>query len=100
MEAIGKLASLDDHRPDVDVRHEGVTARLITISDDYYGLSGHDVELARQISALEPELGVAADPSAVQTVQVSIDALVSRDFMPFWRAVLGYEYRGDSSERI
>jgi 4a-hydroxytetrahydrobiopterin dehydratase len=39
------------------------------------------------------ELGAPADPSALQTVQVSIDALASREVMPFWRAVLGYEYR-------
>src|SRR5438128_8950572 len=96
--AISELAGLEDHRPDLDLRHEGVTARLITITEDHYGLSQRDVALARQISALARELGVPADPSVIQTVQVSIDALVSRDVMPFWRAVLGYEYRGDSPE--
>jgi len=44
------------------------------------------------------ELDVLADPSAVQTVQVTIDALVGPEVMPFWRAVLGYEYRGDSPD--
>ena len=96
--AIGELAGLDDHHPDVDLRHGGVTVRLLTITDDYYGLSERDVELARQISALARELGLPADPSAVQTVQVTIDALVSREVMPFWRAVLGYQYRGDSPD--
>ena len=96
--AISELAGLDDHHPDVDVRYGGVTVRLITIADDYYGLSKRDVELARQISAMARKLGVSADPSAVQTVLVSIDALVSPAVMPFWRAVLGYQYRGDSPE--
>jgi 4a-hydroxytetrahydrobiopterin dehydratase len=96
--AIGELAGLDDHHPDVDLRHGGVTVRLLTITDDYHGLSERDVELARQISALARELGLPADPSAVQTVQVTIDALVSREVMPFWRAVLGYQYRGDSPD--
>jgi len=96
--AISELPGLDDHHPDVDVRYRGVTVRLITITDDYYGLSERDVELARQISALARELGASADPSAVQTVQVSIDALVNREVMPFWRAVLGYEYRGDTPD--
>ena len=41
--AIGGLAGLDDHHPDVDVRHGGVTVRLITITDNYYGLSGRDL---------------------------------------------------------
>jgi 4a-hydroxytetrahydrobiopterin dehydratase len=66
--------------------------------EDYYGLSERDLELARQISAVARELGVAADPSAVQTVQVSVDALVGPEVLPFWRAVLGYEYRGDSPD--
>ena len=34
----------------------------------------------------------------MQTVQVTIDALVAPEVMPFWRAVLGYEYRSDSPD--
>ena len=97
---ISELAGLEDHQPDVDVRYGGVTVRLITITHDYYGLSERDVELARQISAVARELGVLADPSAVQTVQVTIDALVGPEVMPFWRAVLGYRDRGDSPEDL
>ena len=96
--AISQLAGLEDHQPDVDLRYEGVTVRLITITHDYCGLSERDVELARQISAVARELGVPADPSAVQTVQVTIDALVGPEVMPFWRAVLGYEPRPDSPD--
>jgi 4a-hydroxytetrahydrobiopterin dehydratase len=77
---------------------DGVTVRLITVTPDYYGLSDRDLELARRISAVARELGVVADPAAVQTVEVTIDALVSREVMPFWRAVLGYEYRSDSPD--
>jgi 4a-hydroxytetrahydrobiopterin dehydratase len=44
------------------------------------------------------QLGLSADSSALQTVQVSIDALVGSEVMPFWRAVLGYEYRSDSPD--
>jgi 4a-hydroxytetrahydrobiopterin dehydratase len=97
---ISQLAGLQDHDPDVDLRYGGVTVRLLTITDDYYGLSERDVELARQISAVARELGVPADPSAVQTVQVTIDALVGAEVMPFWRAVLGYQDRGDSPEDL
>jgi 4a-hydroxytetrahydrobiopterin dehydratase len=67
VDAIGDLANLDAHHPDVDVRHDGVTVRLITITDDYYGLSTRDVELAQAISAVARELGAAADPSVPQT---------------------------------
>lgn len=96
VQSISGLAGLDEHHPDVDLRHDGVTVRLITYTHDSYGMSQRDVELARKISALARELGVAADPSAVQTILFTIDARVSAEVMPFWRAVLGYEYRADN----
>jgi 4a-hydroxytetrahydrobiopterin dehydratase len=96
LQRISELAGLGDHHPDADLRHRGVTVRLITITPGCFGLSQRDVELARQISAVARELGAPADPSVVQAVQVSVDALVSAEVMPFWRAVLGYEYCGDS----
>ena len=96
--AIGGLDGLEDHPPDLDLRHDGVFVRLVTATDRWFGLGGHDLELARRVSAVARELGLGSDPSAVQTVQVSIDALASKDVMPFWRAVLGYEYRADSPD--
>jgi 4a-hydroxytetrahydrobiopterin dehydratase len=98
VQAISELPGVGDHHPDVDMRYEGVTVRVITITNGAWGMSGRDIELARQISAVAREQGVPADPTAVQTVQVTIDALVSADVMPFWRAVLGYEYRSDSPD--
>jgi 4a-hydroxytetrahydrobiopterin dehydratase len=100
VDAISRLADLEGHHPDIDVRYEGVTVRLITIRHDYYGLSERDVELARQISAVARDLGVPADPSAVQTVQVTIDALVGPEVVPFWRAVLGYRDRDPEGEDL
>ncbi|WP_233512623.1 VOC family protein [Micromonospora deserti] len=98
--AISELADLDHHYPDVDVRRVGVTVRLVTITPDYYGLSGRDIALARRISAVARELGIPADPSAVQTVQVAVDALARPEVVPFWRAVLGYADRAGSSEDL
>ena len=96
VQAISGLAGLDKHHPDIDLRHDGVTVRLITYTHDWYGMSQRDIELARQISAVARALGVPADPSVVQTILFTIDARVSAEVMPFWRAVLGYEYRADN----
>jgi len=96
--AIGGLTGTGGHAPDVDVRSGGVTVRLITVTDDYYGVSQRDVELARQISALAREQGVSADPAAVQSLLVIPGAPVTAEVMPFWRAVLGYEPREDSPD--
>jgi 4a-hydroxytetrahydrobiopterin dehydratase len=96
VDAIGRLADAANHHPDVDLRSDGVTVRLTTTTPDhFFWLSERDVELARQISAEARELGVPADPTAVQSVQVTIDALVHPQVMPFWRAVLGYREVGD-----
>lgn len=98
VQAISELPGVDDHDPDVDVRHDGVTVRLITITDDHYGMSRRDIELARQISAVARELGLSADPPAVQSLLVIPGATVTAEVMPFWRAVLGYEPRLDSPD--
>jgi 4a-hydroxytetrahydrobiopterin dehydratase len=89
VDAIGGLADAANHHPDVDLRYGGVTVRLMT--HDVHGLSQKDVELARQISAAARELDVPADPTAVKGVNVTIDALVIPEVLPFWRAVLGYK---------
>jgi 4a-hydroxytetrahydrobiopterin dehydratase len=82
VQTIGALAEAAGHHPDVDLRPEGVTVRLFT--KDVWGLTTRDVELARQISVAAGELGVPADPAAVQHVQVAIDALVIPEVLPFW----------------
>lgn len=86
-DAIGKLAD-PNHHPDIDLRNEGVTVQLK--ADPEHGLSRAYIELARQISAAARELGIDADPTALQDVQLTIDALLAPDVRPFWRAVLGY----------
>ena len=93
VDAVGRLADAADHHPDIDLRYPGVTVRLTT--HEVGGLSERDVLLARQISAAARDLDVPADPGAVQTVQVTIDAFAGSAVMPFWRAVLGYRELGD-----
>ena len=94
--AISDLPGVDDQRPDVDLRYDGVTVRLLTITDDYAGMTKSHVELARQISVAARKLGLSADPSAVQSLLVIPGATDRAKVMPFWRAVLGYEPRRDS----
>jgi 4a-hydroxytetrahydrobiopterin dehydratase len=59
------------------------------------GQTDADVALAQQISTTASDVGLPADPSAVHTVQIAIDALVSTEVLSFWRAVLGYEQLGE-----
>lgn len=98
--AIGELPGPGDDQPDADVRPDGVTVRLITVTDDYHGLTGRALELARRISAVARALGTPADPSAVRTVQVTVDALAGPAVVAFWRALPGYRDRAGSPEDL
>ncbi len=98
VQAISELPGVEEHQPDVDLRKDGVTVRLITVSDDDYGVSRGDLEMARQVSAAARSLGLSSDPSSVQSVLVIPGAPVPAEVMPFWRAVLGYEPRPDSPD--
>jgi 4a-hydroxytetrahydrobiopterin dehydratase len=98
IQAIGQLPGLDDHPPDIDVRAGGVTVRLLTTTDDWYGVSQRDLDLARQIAAVAHEQGLSADPSAIQSLLIVPGAPNVAEVMPFWRAVLGYEPRPDSPD--
>ena len=97
--ALGAIDGVGEHPPDVDVRHAGVTVSLITGSDDYRGMSRRDLDMARRVSSVARDLGLSADPSAVQTFLIVPGAPDIADVVPFWRAVLGYEPRPDSPER-
>lgn len=86
VDEVGRVASEAQQRYlNVDLRHAGVTVSL----------SSRDVALARRISAAARELGIPADPTAVQLINVTLDALVDADVLPFWRALLGYQQIGD-----
>jgi 4a-hydroxytetrahydrobiopterin dehydratase len=80
------------------VRAGGVAVRLITASDDWFGPTQRDVKVARRISAVVRELGLTADPAAVQSLLVVPGAPNAPEVIPFWRALLGYEPRPDSPE--
>jgi len=96
---IGAIPRVDDHPPAIDIRADGVTVRLLTAADDWWGMGRLDVELARAISALAHEHGFVADRSQVQSVMpIVIGAQDVKRVMPFWRALMGYEPRADSPD--
>lgn len=89
--AIGALDGVDAHPPAIDIRHDGVTVRLITATPTYSGMSQRDVELARRISEVARAHDLVADPMAVQSLLLYAGAPPGADVLPFWQAVLGYE---------
>jgi 4a-hydroxytetrahydrobiopterin dehydratase len=96
VQAISELPDVDGHPPAIDVRHDGVTVRLITFVEGYGGMTARDLDFARLISAAARRLGLTADPSGVQYLLVIPGATSRAEVMPFWQAVLGYIPRIDS----
>jgi len=99
VEAIAAIEGMAGHPPAIDIRDDGVTVRLLTRSDEWWGMSREDVERARSIVAAAATLGLRPDRSVVQAVgPIVIGARDVKAVMPFWRALLGYEYRPDSPD--
>lgn len=97
VDAIGRLVGEGD-APDIDIRGDGVTILIRAFKDTEYGLVRRDLDLARAISNAARELGLAAEPSAVQTLSMIPGATERSTIMPFWQAVLGYDPRPDSPD--
>jgi 4a-hydroxytetrahydrobiopterin dehydratase len=96
--AIAALPGLEDHRPDIDVRPDGVTIRLLTNEGGYYGMSRADVESAQAISRAVRALGLAADPAEVQSILIVPGAADTAKVMPFWQAATGFVRRPDTPD--
>lgn len=90
-ERIADLADVGNHRLDVDLRYEGV---MVTFNHVMTWFTHRDVDLARAISAAARELGLVADPSQVQALNLMFHPPAER-IRPFWKAALGWDERGE-----
>jgi 4a-hydroxytetrahydrobiopterin dehydratase len=98
VEAIAQLADAHDRPPDVDIRADGVTVRILTLTPEYAGLTTDDLDLARAISGVAREHGARPDPDDIQGMLLVVGAPDVARVLPFWSTVLGYEPRKDSPE--
>jgi 4a-hydroxytetrahydrobiopterin dehydratase len=98
VDAIARLPGVDSHSPDIDVRPDGVTVRLLTKDSDYYGMSQRDVEVAGAITAAAHDVGLKGDPAQVQGFLVIAGSSDPATVMPFWQAILGYDRRPDTPD--
>jgi 4a-hydroxytetrahydrobiopterin dehydratase len=86
--AIAEVPGLQGTRAVLTVSPTGLSVRL---NREVWGTELRHAELARAVSAVAREHGVAADRSAVQEVQLAISSRPEAIDVGFWRAVLGYE---------
>ncbi len=91
---VGAAADAAEHHPDLTITYPRVHVLLTT--HDAGGMTIRDIEMARTISAIAAELGVAGDPSAPTQLEIAIDAIDIPAVRPFWEAVLGFKTAKDN----
>src|SRR6478735_4901905 len=84
--AITEAAERADHHPDVTLTYPLVDVRLV--SHDVGAVTQRDVDLAREISAIARDQGVAADPAAPTVLELALDTADQGRVGAFWAAVL------------
>lgn len=85
---ITEAAEDANHHPDVVLTYPHVDVDLQ--SHDVHGVTSRDIALARRISAIAAELGVASAPRDVSTLELALDVPDDEEVLPFWQTVLGY----------
>ncbi|WP_052665184.1 VOC family protein [Nitriliruptor alkaliphilus] len=90
---IAEVAEDVDHHPDVAVRYPD-RVRVSLTTHAVGGLTTHDVELARHISALAAAADATAEPTTPQSLEIALDTMDADRIRPFWAAILGYEDDG------
>ncbi len=96
--AVGDAAETAGHHPDLKLTYEFVDVTLLSHDAVYRPDEGpervvpwvtqRDVDLARRISAIAAEQGVAAEPQAVATIEMALDTADMAAVGPFWAALL------------
>jgi len=84
--AVTEAAEQANHHPDVTLTYSFVDLHLI--SHDVHRLTQRDIDLARRISEIARERGIAADPGAVSEVELALDTADLAAVGPFWAALL------------
>lgn len=84
--AITEAAEEANHHPDVTLTSPAVDLKLI--SHDVSRVTRRDLDLARRISEIAREQGVAAEPSALTEIELALDTADLAAAAPFWAALL------------
>jgi 4a-hydroxytetrahydrobiopterin dehydratase len=93
-EAVVGVPGMNDSGAVLTVASDHLAVRL---TRDIWELEPSHLELVQTISVVAREHGAAADPTAVQEVQVAIAAKPDDVDVGFWRAVLGYSPMADDN---
>ncbi len=112
--AVGEAGDALGHHPSVSIGNGYVDLRLISDDAIYRDDEGtehviewvtqQDVDLARRITGIAADHGVAADPASVSHIELGLDTAHSATIAPVWAALLTgsaeSQGRGSPSDEI
>jgi 4a-hydroxytetrahydrobiopterin dehydratase len=84
--AVTEAAEQVDHHPDVTLTYPFVDMKLT--SHDVSSITERDIDLARRISEIARERGIAAKPTVLAEVELALDTADLTAVGPFWAALL------------
>lgn len=84
--AVGEAAEAANHHPDLTLTYPLVDIKLLSHAAS--GITRRDVDLARKISEIAREQGIAADPHALAEIELALDTADVAAVGPFWAALL------------
>lgn len=92
--AVAQAAELATHHPDLKLTPGVVDLSLCTRQDGLW-VTQKDVDLARRISEIAREHGLAPEPTAVTQLEIALDTAHEDVIGPFWSVLLS----GSSEEQ-
>ena len=91
--AVGDIAEVLDHHPDIDLRWGRVVLGIA--SHDVGGLTSRDLRFTSAIDDIVDEHGGEVEHPRLSQVEIAIDTLDASKIKPFWAAVLGFDEAND-----
>jgi 4a-hydroxytetrahydrobiopterin dehydratase len=112
--AVGEAGDAIGHHPRVAIGTGHVDLELVTGAAIYRDSEGtehvvewvtqQDIDLARRITEIAADLGLAADPGSVSEIELGLDAAGSATVAPVWAALLtgdaASQGRGSPSDEV
>ena len=85
--AVAEVAEADMHHPDLKLTYGAIDVSLCTHKDGRW-VTQKDIDMARKISQIAHEKGLAAEPGSVTQLEIALDTAHEDGVAVFWSALL------------
>jgi len=87
LDRVAEVAEADAHHPDLKLTYGAIDVSLCT-HDDGFWVTQKDIDMARKISEIAHEKGLAPEPGSVTQLEIALDTAHEDRISPFWSVLL------------